>query len=124
MAEELAPARARERPAWITDLLTLAQSTFLRAVTAKNDQLAQHTTPRFTMAVPVWMMKMDSFSIPGVWPLEGSVAKVMGHWFTDSINPTYLFPPPGRGKGQGSRQETEQTYSNCAPCHSHNVCLR
>ena len=47
------------------------------------------------MAVPVWMLRMDLFSIPGVWPLKGTVEKVKEHWFNESANPNFQFPPAG-----------------------------
>lgn len=39
---------------------------------------------------------MSGFSLPGAYPLQGTVKSVMEHFFDDVVNPTYCFPPPGK----------------------------
>ena len=41
-------------------------------------------------------MKFNGFSLPGVYPLQGTVQKAMEHFFDDVTNPTYRFPPMGQ----------------------------
>jgi len=34
--------------------------------------------------------------LPNVYPLEGVARKAMHHFFDESVNPSYQFPPPGK----------------------------
>ena len=77
-ADEIAPAHVRERPEWITDLLNLGTTTFRKTVTQKSDQLAKRgdNPGTFSTTIPLWMIKLDVFSIPCAWPLKGTVEKI------------------------------------------------
>ena len=96
-ADEIAPAHVRERPEWITDLLNLGTTTFRKTVTQKSDQLAKRgdNPGTFSTTIPLWMIKLDVFSIPCAWPLKGTVEKIKAYWYDEQMNPKFSFPPPG-----------------------------
>ena len=94
MAEELAPALARETPAWVTDLLSLAKKDFKKN-DPKNWDECKAEKGDFTKEVPLWVLDYDAMPIPSVYPLLEAVKQAKEHWYGDRADQTFPFPPPG-----------------------------
>jgi hypothetical protein len=55
MADDLAPAHLREQPAWITELVTLANSKLAKTVTAACKGIFAKKG-NFICTVPLWVL--------------------------------------------------------------------
>ena len=50
----------------------------------------------FTFSAPLWFAKIDAPPIPNVFPYEKTIKKFAKDNFSESANPKYKFPPPGK----------------------------
>ncbi|CAE7714171.1 unnamed protein product [Symbiodinium sp. CCMP2592] len=92
-AEDLAPALARQTPAWATELLQLAKTSFV-----KNDPKNWEECKvdgDFTKEVPLWVLDFEAMPIPSVFPLLTAVKHAKDQWFGDRSDQSFSFPPPG-----------------------------
>ena len=113
MAEELAPAHSRVKPAWVQQLHDFAvkfikpssQAGSPADASGKNiagspaDLFANKSFP-FAIDIPTSFIDMQEMSIPNVWPTMGDVNAMKAHYYPhaglpdgDSLHPT--FPPRG-----------------------------
>ena len=92
-ADDLAPALARQTPAWATELLQLAKTSFV-----KNDPKNWEECKvegDFTKEVPLWVLDFESMPIPTVFPLLTAVKEAKNQWFGERADQSFSFPPPG-----------------------------
>ena len=96
--ESLAPLIVKEQPSNIQALHEVARNNFKKkTVTNKVEQITKQQGDSFTFQGPLWFMDFNVFSLPGNFPLEGAVKKVMQHFYTERRNPQFEFPAPGLG---------------------------
>ena len=95
----LAPAHARNQPQWVTDLMALGRKDFGKVVAEDADKFlkmvaAGGQSGRCVCEAPLGVMDFGSMSIPGCWPLLGTVQKAKTHWFEERND--LRFPPGAR----------------------------
>ena len=62
-AEEVTPAHVRQRPAWVTELQQFAHGNILKTTHGIAEKLKSMKQPGATLQIPLWMLKLDRFSI-------------------------------------------------------------